>query len=401
MINRRHSVFFKLHAFFALAVIVLTLLFTTALSEQKHQKYRLFAHRSMELFQALQTLASHSCAAQNHLLESAGFKKIDYLAKDAHMIHLPVPMKQRLKLNQLSVEIYEDTQGITYAIQRNHCTIFYRDTLEGKTYYFVWGLFFLLFGGLLTLYLLLWKNLSPLKQIYTQIQLYNEGKEPSKPSNDGKDEIAIISNALFESIEKQRKFKHSRELFLRNIMHELKTPITKGKLIVELETPSKNIALLGKLFIKLDHLVNQMAQIEKMHAFELEKSIVPLEIMIEEAQDNLLISANDISLQGCDINMYVDKILFTSALQNLIDNAHRHASSYPILVHYDGHKVCIKNHGEPLTRPISEVLQAFATQRGDGGLGLGLYIAQSVCDLHHFDLSYDYHEEIHSFYITL
>jgi len=401
MIARRHSVFFKLHAFFALAVIVLTLLFTTALSEQEHQKYRLLAHRSMELFQTLQTLDKHTCGQQDHLLATVGFKKINHLSKNAHAISLPLPMKQRLQLNQLSVEIYEDTLGITYAIQRNHCTMFYRDTMEGKTYYFVWGLFFLLFGGLLTLYLLLWKNLSPLKQLYTQIRLYDEGKKPKRPINNGKDEIATISNTLFDALEKQQRLQASRELFLRNMMHELKTPITKGKLIVELEAPSKNMTLLDKLFSRLDHLVNQMAQIEKMHAFELEKSTVPLAQMIAEAQDNLLISAHDISMQGCEIDIVVDKTLFTSALQNLIDNAHRHATSYPILIHYEGNKICIKNHGDPLTRPISEALQAFVTERGDGGLGLGLYIAQSVCELHHFHLDYDYHEGLHSFCITL
>ena len=401
MINRRHSVFFKLHAFFALAIIVLTLLFTTALSEQRHQKYRLLAHRSMELFQTLQTLDKHSCDQQNHLLGTAGFTKVDYLAKNAHLIMLPSPMKQRLKLNSLSVNIYEDTHGITYAIQRNHCTMFYRDTIEGKTYYFVWGLFFALFGGLLTLYIVLLKNLTPLKQLYQQIQLYGEGKEPVKPVNNGKDEIALISNAFFESIEKQRKLKTSRELFVRNMMHELKTPITKGKLIVELENPSKNMSLLDKLFVRLDHLVNQMAQIEKMHAFDLEKSTVSLVKMIEEAQDNLLIETHDISLQGCNRDIFVDKTLFTSALQNLIDNAHRHALSYPILIQYDGDKICIKNHGKPLIRPIDEALQAFVSERGDGGLGLGLYIAQSVCELHHFELNYDYQEGIHSFCINL
>lgn len=401
MINRRHSVFFKLHAFFALAIIVLTLLFTTALSEQKHQKYRLLTHRSMELFQTLQTLDLHSCNQQNRFLGAAGFAKIDYLPKNARIILLPLPMQQRLKLNSLSVNIYEDSQGIIYAIMRNHCTMFYRDTPEETTYYFVWGLFFALFGGLLTLYIVLLKNLTPLKQLYEQIQLYGEGKEPTKPTKNGKDEIALISNAFFESIEKQRKLKNSRELFLRNMMHELKTPITKGKLIIELENPSKNMSLLDKLFVKLDHLVNQMAQIEKMHAFELEKSPVSLVAMIEEAQDNLLIDAHDISLLGCEITVYADKILFTSALQNLIDNAHRHAQSYPILIQYGSGKICIKNYGKPLTRPIDEALQAFVSERGDGGLGLGLYIAQSVCELHHFGLNYDYQEGVHIFCIEL
>lgn len=401
MIHRRHSVFFKLHAFFALAVIVLTLLFTTALSEQRHQKYRLLAHRSMELFQTLQTLDKHSCAQQDHLLGTVGFKNVEHLSQGAHIIHLPLPMKQRLQLNELSVNIYEDTLGITYAIQRNHCTMFYRDTLEGRSYYFVWGLFISLFGGLLTLYVLLWRNLSPLKQLYTQIRLYDEGKKPKRPINNGKDEIATISNTLFDALEKQQRLQASRELFLRNMMHELKTPITKGKLIVELENPSPNITLLGKLFSRMEHLIGQMAHIEKMHAFELIRTDVSLEKMVENAIDNLLIDHHNITISQCDTTLYVDFMLFTSALQNLIDNAYRHATSYPIVITYDGEKICVRNHGDPLTRPVAEALQAFVSERGDGGLGLGLYIAQSVCELHHFHLDYDYQQGIHSFCITL
>ena len=178
-------------------------------------------------------------------------------------------MEQKLQSNQLNVQLYQDNEGFIYALVRNHCTMFYRDTAEGATYYFVWILFFTLFGGLVSMYILLWRNLLPLKQLFNQIQLYGEGGVFRPFSSKGKDEIALIANALSDALEKQNRLKSSRELFLRNMMHELKTPITKGKLIVELETPSPNITLLGKLFSRMEHLIHQMAQIEKMHAFAL------------------------------------------------------------------------------------------------------------------------------------
>jgi two-component system, OmpR family, sensor kinase len=106
-------------------------------------------------------------------------------------------------------------------------------------------------------------------------------------------------------------------------------------------------------------------------------------------------------MSGCERSITVDEALFTSALQNLIDNAVRHASSYPINVYCDNEKICITNSGEPLKRPVEEALQAFVTERGDGGLGLGLYIAQSVCDLHRFNLEYTYTEGMHNFCIRL
>lgn len=399
MIARRHSVFFKLHLFFFLALIVLVLLFLSALHEQEHQKIRLLAHRSMELFQTLETLKYHTCDNQNRLLAVAGFREIHALEPKALPIKLPAPMRQKLQFNQLHVEIYEDNEGIVYAIIRNHCTMYYRDTIEGKTYYFIWFLFFALFGGLFSLYLLLWRNLKPLKYLHEQIQRYSEGKEIHTSSHTGKDEIALISNALFDALEKQSHLKKSRELFLRNMMHELKTPITKGKLIVELEEPRPNIRLLGRLFSRMESLIAQMAEIEKMHAFTLERSDRRLELLISDALKNLLIPEESVRVQGCERSVYVDSALFTSALQNLIDNAHRHASSLPIFIDCNEEGICIRNHGEPLKRPVEEAYEAFVTEQGSGGLGLGLYIAKSVAELHRFHLEYRYEEGIHTFCI--
>ncbi|MCX6073727.1 MAG: ArsS family sensor histidine kinase [Campylobacterales bacterium] len=399
MISRRHSVFFKLHAFFALALIILTLLFFSALGEQEHQKYRLLVHRSMELSQTLESLKNHTCESQNHSLMIAGFKEIKALNRHAKEVTLPLQMKQTLQRTQLHVVIYQDKEGISYALIRDHCTMFYRDMSEKNTYYFVWLLFFTLFGGLVSMYLLLWRNLLPLKQLYEQIKRYGEGKEIHTASNTGKDEIALISNALFDALEKQHRLKSSRELFLRNIMHELKTPITKGKLIVELEESRPNILLLGKLFSRLDHLVHQMAQVEKMHAFALQCQKVNVNTLLTIAMDNLLLENDHVSLSGCNTTINVDPNLFTSALQNLLDNAVRHATTLPVLVECTNKNICIKNSGKPLKRPVEEALQAFVTERGEGELGLGLYIAQSVCELHNFQLTYRYEEGIHTFCI--
>ena len=399
MISRRHSVFFKLHAFFALALIVLSLLFVSALNEQKEQKFHLLAHRSMELSRILEESPIHTCMEQNNELKEAGFKPIETLSPRCEPFPLPPPLRAKLHSRNVKVSIYKDHKGFVYGLEREHCTMYYRDTAEEPTYYFVWFLFFALLGGLVSMYLLLWSNLKPLKHLYEQIQRYGEGEEIADTPNNGKDEIALISNAFHDALQKQTRLKKSRELFLRNIMHELKTPITKGKLIVELEEPSPNRNLLAKLFSRLEHLIHQMADIEKMHAFSLTKNRTSLDHMIQNALDNLMIEEDLVEISGCTQSIMVDSDLFTSALQNLIDNAVRHATSYPIRIDCDGERICIRNSGEPLKRPVEEALQAFVTERGDGGLGLGLYIAQSVCDLHRFDLHYTYEEGIHHFCI--
>ncbi|MDD5717163.1 MAG: ArsS family sensor histidine kinase [Sulfuricurvum sp.] len=401
MIARHHSVFFKLHFFFALALIVLLLLFIFALHEQEQQKFNLLVHRSMELSRILEETKNRSCMEQSQELHEAGFKSIENKTTHCEPIPIPPSMRSKLRSRNVKVSIYKDHDGFVYALSREHCTMYYRDMVEGASYYFVWFLFFALLGGLVNMYLLLWNNLKPLKYLYEQIQRYGEGEEIINITTTGKDEIALISNALHDALEKQTRLKKSRELFLRNIMHELKTPITKGKLIVELEEPSPNRNLLGKLFKRLEHLIRQMAQIEKMHALALTKVPVPLHTMIETALENLMCEQNKVEVRGCEQTLTVDSALFTSALQNLIDNALRHATSYPIRIDCSDAKICIQNIGEPLKRPVEEALQAFVTERGDGGLGLGLYIAQSVCELHKYRLAYTYEAGMHHFCIEL
>lgn len=399
MNERRHSVFFKLHFFFIIASIVLVLLLTSAYQEQETQRQRVLVHRSIELSNALEQIQQHTCATQNHKLKTLGFQAIDGINTEAKRLTLPPFLEEKLRLNNIHVSIYRDTKGVVYALAREHCTMFYRDTAEDQTYYFVWFLFFALMGGLISMYLLLWRNLLPLKRLYEQIKRYGEGEEiPNVPSH-GKDEIALISNAFLSALEKQNKLKFSRELFLRNIMHELKTPIMKGKLIVELQEPSANTTLLGKLFLRMEHLILQMGQIEKMHAFHLQRTSTPLNTMILTAMERLLIDREKVTCEACDQRIHVDSELFTSALQNLIDNAVRHATSLPVHIRCDGEKICIVNRGEPLKRPVEEALQAFVTERGEGELGLGLYIAQSVCELHGFQLNYTYGNGIHTFCI--
>jgi two-component system OmpR family sensor kinase len=399
MISRRHSVFFKLHAFFIIASIVLLLLFSSAYQEQEAQRQQLLVHRSIELSNTLEQIHKHTCNTQNYHLDIAGFKATTGVNATAKQLTLPPFLEEKLRLNNIHVSIYRDDNGVIYALAREHCTMFYRDTAEGQTYYFVWFLFFALMGGLVSMYALLWSNLLPLKHLYEQIKRYGDGEEIPPIVNNGKDEIALISNAFYSALEKQNKLKSSRELFLRNIMHELKTPIMKGKLIVELEKPSKNITLLSKLFSRMEHLILQMAQIEKMHAFHLNRSQIPLAKMIHTAMEHLLLEKNNVILETCGQMLHIDEELFTSALQNLIDNAVRHATSLPIHIYCNGEKVCIKNNGEALKRPVEEALQAFVTERSEGGLGLGLYIAQAVCELHSFELNYTYEEGVHAFCI--
>ena len=72
------------------------------------------------------------------------------------------------------------------------------------------------------------------------------------------DEIGFIAKEFNEAIKSLKKNEEIRKWFLRNIAHELKTPITKGKIAIELLEDEKGKKHFEKIFNRLEFLVNQL-----------------------------------------------------------------------------------------------------------------------------------------------
>ena len=79
-----------------------------------------------------------------------------------------------------------------------------------------------------------------------------------------KDEISQVSNEFDNAIKQLRQLRESRNLFLRNIMHELKTPITKGKLITDMYDDCERKFILIRVFQRLEYLLSEFAKIEEL-----------------------------------------------------------------------------------------------------------------------------------------
>ncbi len=57
------------------------------------------------------------------------------------------------------------------------------------------------------------------------------------------------------------------------------------------------------------------------------------------------------------------------------------------------------DNGKPLDN--SRLFRRFASTSGTKGNGLGLAIAKAVCDLHHWNIEYDFVGEFHLFTVEL
>jgi two-component system OmpR family sensor kinase len=245
------------------------------------------------------------------------------------------------------------------------------------------------------LYLWIMKSLLPLSTLKSQIQTFSKGDLDIECKSDKEDEIAEVANEFDHAVTMIRELLHSRQLFLRAIMHELKTPIAKGRLVSEMLEDEKNKARMHSIFERLNLLIDEFAKIEKITSKNFDLTIKPYKMSdLLEASEDMLMIENPKRLitteMKKDYSKDVDFELFTLVVKNLLDNGIKYSTDKHITVIIDDGKLHIINKGEELKEPLENYFKPFHTSKK--GLGLGLYIVKSILDIHHMELHYQ-HED--------
>jgi two-component system OmpR family sensor kinase len=248
---------------------------------------------------------------------------------------------------------------------------------------------------ILFLYLWIVRSLKPLSELKNKIKTFSEGNLDISCSSDKDDEIAEVANEFDHAVTMIRELLQSRQLFLRAIMHELKTPIAKGRLMSEMLPDEKSKARMHSIFERLNLLIDEFAKIEKITSRNFELNIKPYKMSdLVEASIDILMVENPERLVSIEIEKdYIVKAdfeLFTLAMKNLLDNAIKYSTDKHVTVKILEDRVEVINKAEALSEPLENYFKPFHTSKG--GLGLGIYIVKSILDIHQMALEYRYEE---------
>ena len=245
------------------------------------------------------------------------------------------------------------------------------------------------------LYINTLKKLLPLKELKDKVINFGDEKFDFDLSNSSsKDEVTLLANEFKKSAIKLKNIKESRNIFIRNIMHELKTPITKGKFLLQLEKSDENIEKLKMVFNRLESLINEFATIEELISQNrvLEKKSYFLEDLLDNAKDILMIDDNCVKNSYENIKLNVNFKLFSIAIKNLIDNAIKYSNDKKVEVLTQNEDILFVNSGKKLEGDFEKYLEPFYSKSSNESFGLGLYIVFNILKANGYNLLYKYED---------
>ena len=245
------------------------------------------------------------------------------------------------------------------------------------------------------LYINTLKKLLPLKELKDKVINFGDEKFDFDLSNSSsKDEVTLLANEFKKSAIKLKNIKESRNIFIRNIMHELKTPITKGKFLLQLEKSDENIEKLKMVFNRLESLINEFATIEELISQNrvLENKSYFLEDLLDNAKDILMIDDNCVKNSYENIKLNVNFKLFSIAIKNLIDNAIKYSNDKKVEVLTQNEDILFVNSGKKLEGDFEKYLEPFYSKSSNESFGLGLYIVFNILKANGYNLLYKYED---------
>ncbi len=401
---KRSSVFYTITFIFALALTSIFLAFLWLMDYDK-QNY------------ARELNAKYSTIARNQLFLMSGIineKEYERQTGDFKMPEITNEQQKEEILANATVleEISADIGSSAIMIYQNHhylkvqhvdkILLLKDNDYQPYRYDIIKIIFLLVAIILLAAYVFVIRKLKPLRKLKRQIAKFAAGEiDEVQNVSSGNDEISEVAEAFYDAVSQIKSLNASRKLFLRNIMHELKTPITKGRLVAEMIEKSKNQERLVSVFIKLENLINEFAAVEQVTSnIALNNTkICRIDDIIDEALDIAMVDPGQVTISKLeDVNLNADFKLLAIAAKNMIDNALKYSPNKHVNITITRESIKFINEGERLSKELRHYVEPFTKgESAQKSFGLGLYIVENIIKAHKLTLSYEYKNGLNVF----
>lgn len=252
----------------------------------------------------------------------------------------------------------------------------------------------------ISFYLILQK-LRPLIRLRKKIALFGDGNLNVSFKLKGSDEIALVANELESAREKITTLLESRTLFLRNIMHELKTPIAKGTIATQMLDTQKQRDRFTSIFGRLESLIEEFALIEEVTSIHNKSDFKEYRLVdiIDGAIDMAMVERSSVDIiVPSSKKIYANYRLYTTAVKNMIDNGIKYSPDSHVKIVIINDELCFESKGDCIKHPLQFYIEPFTKDNpSKNSFGLGLYLVDSILKAHNQVLAHEYAHGVNRF----
>ncbi len=260
---------------------------------------------------------------------------------------------------------------------------------------------------LIIMFIVIIRILKPIKTISEGIEKFGKGDYSWRLKHSGNnDEIAKLARQFNKMAENIDTLIKSRAQLLSDISHELRMPIAKSKLSLEMIEKNKYTDILKRAINQIDSLTNELLEAERLNSNSVKMDMKKhkIDAVLAEALSKMMIDDEEqievkmIQSFECEVDINYLSI----AIKNLIDNAIKYREKGRVKITVKTDTLEIANFGSPLNRELGYYLQTFTqddSSRGSKGYGLGLNIVKRVLEYHGYKLKYKYEKRQNIFSI--
>ena len=335
--------------------------------------------------------------ANAKVLKEEGFRRINSSVMLSNQ-----GLYTRNTVSKLKATMYEYRRTIYFKIEGPSGFIMIKDEkLEPYKYGSILYTYSTIFVIISLSFLLILHKLRPLIRLRKKIARFGNGDMNVSFKTNNCDEIGLVSNEIESAREKIEQLLDSRTLFLRNIMHELKTPIAKGTIATQMLDSQKQRDRFSSIFTRLESLVNEFAMIEEVTSDSAKNDFHEYRLIdiIDGAIDMSMVEDGHVSVDiPADIKIEANYRLYTTAIKNMIDNAMKYSPDAHIKIHMIKDELCFDSKGECIAHPLQYYIEPFTKDNpSKNSFGLGLYLVDSILKAHGQVLAHEYHDGVNRF----
>ena len=258
-----------------------------------------------------------------------------------------------------------------------------------------WILFISLGATLFILYLIIRRMFRPIEAISQKVNDIGAGKLDSPVEIRGEDELAQLARGINNMAVQIKTMLEGKAGLLLAISHELRSPMTRMRVNLELLDKSETRDLLIEDIGEMEHLVANILESERLNTTHapLNRSELNLAETINEVIDQYFPDEN-ITQDLSPVIASLDDVRIRLLIKNLLENACRYSTESDISVRIKLEKQAdflslqISDHGPGISEAeLAHLTDPFyrtdtARQRRTGGYGLGLYLCKLIVEAH-------------------